>query len=104
MATVSDGDWRKSSFCSANSCVEVKVVNHGAADEVLLRHSFGLTTFRFTTREWDAFLAGVKAGEFDRDARTPQTGREDTALHGRRETAKDGSRSVEHEPSALRQF
>lgn len=58
-------EFRKSTFSGADNpaCVEVGFVTA----EVLLRdskHQDG-PVLRFTTDEWDAFLAGVKAGQFD---------------------------------------
>jgi Domain of unknown function (DUF397) len=59
--------FRKSSFSGSGNpnCVEVGFVTA----EVMLRdskHQDG-PVLRFTTDEWKAFLAGVKAGEFDLD-------------------------------------
>jgi Domain of unknown function (DUF397) len=55
----------KSSLSSAanNNCVEVSV----GVGEVRVRDSKNPAagTLEFTLAEWDAFLAGVKAGEFD---------------------------------------
>jgi hypothetical protein len=61
---VTDGpEFRKSSFCSGGNCVEV------GADrpDVLVRDSKDpdAPAMRFTAAEWRAFVAGVKAGEFD---------------------------------------
>jgi Domain of unknown function (DUF397) len=57
--------FRKSSYSgSGNSnCVEVGFV----ISEVLLRDSKdpGGPVQRYTTGEWNAFVAGMKAGEFD---------------------------------------
>ena len=57
--------FRKSSFSgSGNSnCVEVGFVT----SEVLMRDSKDPRgpVLRFTVEEWKAFVAGVKAGEFD---------------------------------------
>lgn len=54
---------RTSSFCSDGDCVgvaiepgEVRVVDTKSGDAPALR---------FTASEWAAFVAGVKAGEFD---------------------------------------
>ena len=59
--------WRISSFSGGNgaTCVEVAFLPNG---DVLLRDSKdrSLPPHRYTAREWDAFLAGVRAGEFDR--------------------------------------
>ena len=56
--------WHRSSFCgAAGSCVEVADLHDGA---VAIRR--GASThdqvLTFTAAEWDAFLAGVKDGEF----------------------------------------
>ena len=57
--------FRKSSFSGASNpaCVEVGF----ETSAVLLRDSKdkGGPVLRFTVQEWKAFLAGVKAGEFD---------------------------------------
>jgi hypothetical protein len=71
-------EFRKSSFCGGGSCVEVafqrssfcgssacvEVGTDGA--EVLVRDSKDLTIppLRFGAAEWDAFVEGVRAGEF----------------------------------------
>jgi hypothetical protein len=56
--------WFKSSFSGANGCVEVAHLPQGS---VGLRDSKDRTKAAqfFDRAEWDAFLAGVKAGEFD---------------------------------------
>ena len=59
--------FKKSSFSGAGNanCVEVGFVTA----EVLLRDSKDPKSpvLRFTTSEWAAFIAGVKAGEFELD-------------------------------------
>lgn len=62
--------WRKSSFSNGtggNNCVEVRRANY--TDEILVRDSKNIhgpgVALIFTRNEWGAFLAGVKAGEFD---------------------------------------
>jgi hypothetical protein len=59
--------FRKSSFSGAvnNNCVEVGFVTA----EILTRDSKDPNgpVLHFTTDEWRAFIAGVKAGEFDLD-------------------------------------
>jgi Domain of unknown function (DUF397) len=62
----SELDWAKSSLSYANgSCVEVA----GLSDN-LIRVRDSKTPkgaiLRFTPDEWDAFLGGVRKGEFDR--------------------------------------
>jgi hypothetical protein len=56
--------WRKSSASpSGGNCVEVAATGDG----VVVRNSkrpYG-STVHYTDGEWRAFLAGVKAGEFD---------------------------------------
>lgn len=55
--------WRKSSTSSTGECVEVAF----GVDQILVRHSRdpGGPVLRFTKREWEAFLSGVRAGEFE---------------------------------------
>lgn len=55
-------DWRKSLVSGNGNCVEVAFVGQS----VLVRHSKdrGGATLTFTLSEWDAFLAGVRNGEF----------------------------------------
>lgn len=57
------GNWRRSPFCATAECVEV-VAEQG---EVRVRDSKNTlqAPLVFTTDEWSAFVAGVKAGEFD---------------------------------------
>jgi hypothetical protein len=61
--------WRKSSFSQGNgggdACVEVAFLPDGG---VAVRDTKDrtLSPHRYPAREWDAFLAGVRAGEFDR--------------------------------------
>jgi hypothetical protein len=57
--------WLKSSASNTGNCVEVAFVEGG---DVLVRDSKAPDerVLSFTPAEWDAFLAGVRAGEFDR--------------------------------------
>jgi hypothetical protein len=58
-------DWLRSSFCSANSCVEVASLP-GGGRAVRDSKAAGVSpTLMFTAEEWSSFLAGVKAGDFD---------------------------------------
>ena len=51
-----------SSFCTDGGCVGVAVEQ----DSVRVRDTKGAgPALRFTPAEWAAFVAGVKAGEFD---------------------------------------
>lgn len=56
--------FRRSTFCGPTACVEVAV----GPSRVLVRdgkRGAASLCFEFTADEWSAFLAGVKAGEFD---------------------------------------
>jgi hypothetical protein len=64
-ADLSSARWTKSSASnSAGTCVEAASVRAG---EILVRNSNHPEgpLLSFTKAEWTAFLAGVKAGEFD---------------------------------------
>ncbi|MEV6306114.1 DUF397 domain-containing protein [Actinoplanes sp. NPDC051861] len=54
--------WRRSGHCASGACVEVARVG----DHFLVRDSKrpGSAHLSFTEEEWDAFVAGVKAGDF----------------------------------------
>jgi hypothetical protein len=56
-------DWRKSAYCSSSGCIEVAV----DADAYLVRDSKNPDGPRLTfdQSEWTAFVAGVRAGDFD---------------------------------------
>lgn len=58
-----EGDWVKSSFCSAGGCVEVAMQGM----RVVVRDSKApdAGSLSYTRDEWQAFVAGVKRGEFD---------------------------------------
>ena len=53
----------KSSFSGPNGCVEVAVQKDGAALRDS-KHRNG-PVLEFSPSEWEAFVRGVKAGEFD---------------------------------------
>jgi hypothetical protein len=57
--------WRKSSASGGTDCVEVAFIQ---PEHVLVRHSKDSEgpVLRFTGAEWEAFVAGVRGGEFDR--------------------------------------
>ena len=59
----SGASWRKSSFSGNNGCVETTE----SPEVVWVRDSkdLGGPVLAFTRHEWTAFLAGVRAGEFD---------------------------------------
>jgi hypothetical protein len=54
--------WLKSKRCDSNTCVEVALIGQ----EVALRDSKDPSgpVLRFTRQEWNAFVAGVEAGDF----------------------------------------
>jgi len=59
----SPGIWRKSTASGTGNCVEVSL----AAGAVLMRHSHDPQgpMLSFSHSEWEAFLTGVRDGEFD---------------------------------------
>ncbi|GAA1837652.1 hypothetical protein GCM10009836_15450 [Pseudonocardia ailaonensis] len=64
--------YRTSSFCASGQCVEVAELGGG---RIAVRDSKNRLKPRhvFTADEWEAFVRGVKAGEFDLTARGPET-------------------------------
>jgi hypothetical protein len=60
--------WIRSSFSNGsggNNCVEVLTLAGGEVAVRNSRYAPGGHELIFTPSEWEAFLAGVKAGEFD---------------------------------------
>ena len=55
--------WRKSSRSGSNGCVEIAFLD----GQIAVRDSKDRSgpVLQFTHREWEAFLAGVRHGEFD---------------------------------------
>lgn len=54
--------WRKSSKCESSMCIGVNVT----PDAVLIANTANLADhLAFTPAEWRAFIAGVRAGDFD---------------------------------------
>jgi hypothetical protein len=70
----SPGTWRKSTASGVGNCVEVSF----ADSSVLMRHSQSPhgPVLSFSRPEWDAFLTGVRGGEFDTDSPPPTTHRD----------------------------
>ena len=75
-------DWQRATACDSNGCVEARWVKSSASaangncvevgifgfvDGVMVRDSKDPDgpVLSFTREEWDAFLAGVRGGEFD---------------------------------------
>jgi Domain of unknown function (DUF397) len=56
--------WQRASFCGGGECVEVAQQR----DVIMLRDSKDPSgpVLRYTRAEWEAFVLGVKAGEFER--------------------------------------
>jgi Domain of unknown function (DUF397) len=57
--------WFKSSFSAAGACVEVAHLPNQAGVAVRDSKDRSRPPHFYTTDEWNAFLAGAKAGEFD---------------------------------------
>jgi hypothetical protein len=55
--------WRRSSRCAGGDCVEIRI----AGKEVAMRDSKSpdAVILQFSGEEWQAFVAAVRAGEFD---------------------------------------
>jgi Domain of unknown function (DUF397) len=55
--------WRTSTLCDLNGCVEVALLG----DRVAVRDAKDRAgpVLQFTAAEWEAFLGGVRQGEFD---------------------------------------
>jgi Domain of unknown function (DUF397) len=54
--------WVKSARCESSHCVETAHLGHS----IMMRNSTRpATTLMFPAGDWSAFVAGVRAGEFD---------------------------------------
>ena len=58
-------DYKISSFCRIGDCVEVGQLPEGSVTVRDTKDPDRRTALVFTGEEWDAFVKGVKAGEFD---------------------------------------
>ncbi len=58
------GEWRRSSFCQSGECVEFFQFGDGVVGLRNPLNSHGFATL-VSPAEWMAFVAGVKAGQFD---------------------------------------
>jgi Domain of unknown function (DUF397) len=55
-------EWRTSSFCANDGCVQVAI----DGDQILVRSSRDVETHLvFDANEWAAFIAGIRNHEFD---------------------------------------
>lgn len=61
-------NWRKSTFSNANGCVEVAFVHNDTRIAVRDSKNRHGPVLMFTRVEWEAFLGGVRGGEFDLSA------------------------------------
>lgn len=82
---ISNEAYRKSTFSGSNGCVEVCLLDDGT---IGLRDSKDRSKepHLFTATEWQAFLAGVRNGEFDLEPKVARRRRvlDGLARHGRR--------------------
>ena len=69
MANMKSAEYRRSIFCSTQSCVEVSITTtkSGRQQPILVRDSKNPDGPRLESdaAEWAAFVKGVKSGEFD---------------------------------------
>jgi hypothetical protein len=58
-----NAEWRRAGQCASNGCVEVAQIG----ENIVVRDTKDLAgpTLRYSRDEWTAFVAAVKAGEFD---------------------------------------
>jgi Domain of unknown function (DUF397) len=63
MLDLTAAEWRTSTFCDLNGCIEVTLLD----GRVAVRDSKDRAgpVLVFSANEWEAFLAGVRTGEFD---------------------------------------
>ena len=63
MQDLTAATWRTSTLCDLNGCVEVAVLE----DRVVVRDAKDRAgpVLVFTAAEWEAFVGGVRGGEFD---------------------------------------
>lgn len=57
--------WRRSSRCSTTSCVEVAGLPDGGVAVRDSKQPISAPVLVFTAQEWESFISGVNAGEFD---------------------------------------
>lgn len=54
--------WKRSSFCESGACIEVEFFD----DKIFLwNNTEPIYKIAATREEWSAFVAGIKAGQFD---------------------------------------
>lgn len=63
---MSTNKWKRPGRYESNACVEIRNGSDEGTPTVLIRSSDSPgRMLRFTREEWDVFVAGVKAGDFD---------------------------------------
>lgn len=62
-----DVEWRRSSAAGPGAAVEIAILpgDGGVFLRTTTSTAQGVPPLHYTPDEWDAFLAGVRAGEFD---------------------------------------
>jgi hypothetical protein len=65
-ATCVEVAWRKSTYSGVNGCVEVVTDGEGTVQVRDSKDPDG-PHLQFSPEEWDAFIQGIKAGEFDHE-------------------------------------
>ena len=69
MSSSTTADWIKSTYSSANNnCVEVALLPDGGAAVRDSKQRDASPILQFTKKEWAAFLAGAKDGQFNNPA------------------------------------
>jgi len=63
MTELPEGEWRRSTYCGSNSCLEIRLDNGRIAIRDSKVHNGPILQFDRT--EWAAFLKGARNGEFD---------------------------------------
>ncbi len=66
---LSSAVWRKSSRSGANGCLEVAILDGGVAVRDSKDKDRPGPVLFFTRHEWEAFVGGVRDGEFDLTSR-----------------------------------
>ena len=62
MEEITAPKWKKSSRCASTTCVEVAKLDERYL--IIDSKNPDAAPLSFTTEEWNAFVAGVRAGEF----------------------------------------
>lgn len=90
--------FRRSSHCNSGGCVEVEIREDGVSVRATKRPG---EVVAFSTVEWSAFIAGVRAGEFDVPGAEITVGGSD--VHGHDGAGNGAQRGVQGQESASRE-